>query len=399
MGSNLYSANSLENFWQLSIDIQEEEWENAITAAAPILDFIGPLSNSDSYLEIILGEGQFGKYHWQLKPSIRFYYLFKHVIPDRIILWMRQQHSISARANFPLNWPIEDRYVHFQWEVVRQLLLHKDQSHFSFTQFWPYEHRYAFVLTHDIESDIGQDEVRRIAEFEMDLGFRSSFYFTPEKYDIDQDLLAELIKQGFEVGIHGLRHDGRLFNSKKEFLSRIKEINKYLKKIDAVGFRSPFCLRNPDWMQSLEIEYDLSFFDTDPFEPIPGGTMSIWPFMTGHFMELPYTLVQDHSLVNILGEQTPRIWLEKVNFIENFHGMVLLNTHPDYLLHPINWSVYSDFLHTMKDRIGYWHALPKDVATWWRERLNIKRGFKSARAVNGKIGIAEENNELIIDLI
>ena len=45
-------------------------------------------------------------------------------------------------------------------------------------------------------------------------------------------------------------------------------------------------------MRHLEIEYDLSFFDTDPFEPIPGGTMSIWPFFIGHFVELPYTLAR-----------------------------------------------------------------------------------------------------------
>ena len=34
------------------------------------------------------------------------------------------------------------------------------------------------------------------------------------------------------------------------------------------------------------MQYDLSFFDTDPFEPIPVGTMSIWPFMLGNFVEI-----------------------------------------------------------------------------------------------------------------
>ena len=70
-------------------------------------------------------------------------------------------------------------------------------------------------------------------------------------------------------------------------------------------------------MQALEVEYDSSFFDTDPYEPMPGGTMSIWPFFLGHFVELPYTLVQDHTLSVILGERTPRLWLDKVDFIEH----------------------------------------------------------------------------------
>jgi hypothetical protein len=38
----------------------------------------------------------------------------------------------------------------------------------------------------------------------------------------------------------------------------------------------------------------LSFIDVGPFELITGGTMSIWPFSIGHFIELPNTLVQDH---------------------------------------------------------------------------------------------------------
>ena len=117
-------------------------------------------------------------------------------------------------------------------------------------------------------------------------------------------------------------------------MRRAKRINAHLKELDAVGFRSPLTMRNPEWMQALEIEYDLSFFDTDPYEPMPGGTMSIWPFILGHFVELPYTLMQDYTLTAVLGETTPRLWLQKVDFIERYHGMALVNTHPDYLLNP-----------------------------------------------------------------
>ena len=122
-------------------------------------------------------------------------------------------------------------------------------------------------------------------------------------------------------------------------------------------------------MQTLNIEYDLSFFDTDPFEPIPGGTMSIWPFFIGHFVELPYTLVQDHTLTSVLGENSPRIWLEKVDFIEKYHGMALINSHPDYLKSRSTWKVYNDFLNEMKKRTSFWHALPCEVARWWKARI------------------------------
>jgi hypothetical protein len=90
--------------------------------------------------------------------------------------------------------------------------------------------------------------------------------------------------------------------------------------------------------------------------------MSIWPFEIGRFIELPYTLVQDYTLTAVLGETTPRIWLEKVDFIESFSGLALLNSHPDYLREPASWNLYEQFLQAMQRRAGsYWHAPSKDV--------------------------------------
>jgi hypothetical protein len=123
-------------------------------------------------------------------------------------------------------------------------------------------------------------------------------------------------------------------------------------------------------MQALQVEYDLSFFDTDPYEPLPGGVMSIWPFFLGHFVELPSTLVQDHTLVTILGEHSPQPWLEKLDFIERYHGLALLNTHPDYLMDQATWDVYEGFLQAMREKSGYWHGVARDAARWWRTRVS-----------------------------
>jgi hypothetical protein len=172
-------------------------------------------------------------------------------------------------------------------------------------------------------------------------------------------------------------------------MRRARCINAHLKELDAVGFRSPFTIRNPEWMQVLEIEYDLSFFDTDPFEPIPGGTMSIWPFILGRFVELPYTLAQDYTLTTVLGETTPRLWLQKVDFIERYQGMVLVNTHPDYLSVPVNWKVYTDFLQAMRHREGYWRALPREAARWWSERATSVLDQFQLRAI-----LREEDRDL-----
>jgi len=122
--------------------------------------------------------------------------------------------------------------------------------------------------------------------------------------------------------------------------------------------------------------------------------MSIWPYFLGHFVELPYTLVQDHTLTSILGETTPRIWLEKVEFIREYHGMALLNSHPDYLKDPTAFRVYAEFLEVMKKAGGYWHALPRDAAHWWKFRAglcsdteNLMLSWGTASLDAGKIAI------------
>ena len=97
--------------------------------------------------------------------------------------------------------------------------------------------------------------------------------------------------------------------------------------------------------------------------------MSIWPFLIGHFVEVPYTLVQDYTLTSVLRDNSPRNWLDKVDFIEKYHGMALVNTHPDYLKSKPTWDVYHEFLKEMKKRNCYWHALPGEVARWWKARI------------------------------
>ena len=387
-----WSVNSPSRFWRLRAQLGESDWDSAVAVAVDVLppEFRG--LNITGIITQTLGEEQFGPDHWQLSTAKRLYYLLKPIIPRIATRFLRQLSAAPARASFPLDWPIEDRYARFMWEVMRQMLSLTGNRKASFVNLWPDSHYYALVLTHDIENAKGQAHVRAVADLEESLGFRSSFNFVCERYPLDQQLMQELRLRGFEIGVHGLKHDGKLFSSYSEFSRRADRINHYLKEFGAVGFRAPLTHRHPGWMQKLEIEYDLSFFDTDPFEPIPGGSMSIWPYYIGHFIELPYTLVQDYTLAEVLGETTPDLWLHKVDFIEKYHGMALLNSHPDYLRNPSSWAVYTDFLLEMKARDNYWHALPREVATWWRRRSN-------ASSLNDLPGAVSATAQLIGDEI
>ena len=258
---------------------------------------------------------------------------------------------------------------------------------------WPTDKKFAFVLTHDVESRAGLDKCRPLMQLEMELGFCSSFNFVPEgSYRVPAELREELTDGGFEVGIHDLKHDGHLFASHRGFKRRAERINGYARKWGASGFRSGFMLRNLDWLHDLDVQYDASTFDTDPFEPQPDGGHTIFPFWVprpngssanGHestsasssragYVELPYTLPQDSTLFLVLRESTPEIWMRKLDWIAQHGGMVLLDVHPDYMSfdgspqttteYPV--ALYREFLDYVKTRYAgeYWHALPKEVA-------------------------------------
>ncbi|MBN1963816.1 MAG: hypothetical protein JW910_04160 [Anaerolineae bacterium] len=366
--SNLWSANTPASFWCCEPDPADELWHEAVTAALPVLELPVAVEDAHAVAAATLGEGQFGSDHWQLSLVKRTYYLLKPFLPRAFTVLLRQLYSRSPSTQNGLGWPVEPRYAAFLWEVMRQLLLLSGESTWAFRHFWPEGRSFAFVLTHDIETAAGQAYMRKVADLEEQLGFRSTINFIPERYPLDYDLMGELCERGFEIGVHGLKHDGKLFSTPEEFRRRAECINRYLAEFGAVGFRAPLTLRNPYWMQALDLEYDLSFFDTDPYEPLPGGCMSIWPFAIGEFLELPYTLAQDCTLTAILGETTPRLWLEKLEFIEQHFGLALVNTHPDYLLDECTGAVYAEFLQTMCARDDYYHALPCDVARWWRRR-------------------------------
>ena len=251
---------------------------------------------------------------------------------------------------------------------------------------WPEGKRFALVLTHDVENTRGVGRCLRLAELEARLGFRSVFNFVPLDYPLPEALRRGLEERGFEIGVHGLRHDGSLYRSRPIFLQQAREINRYLAAWSAVGFRSPAMHHNLDWLRALDILYDCSTFDTDPFEPQSDGARTIFPFRVPErdsrpgYIELPYTLPQDHTLFVVLGEKSIRIWKEKLAWVADHGGMVLLDTHPDYMHfgpgarqydeYPV--GLYRELLEHVESRYGgtYWHALPREVAGHARAALS-----------------------------
>jgi peptidoglycan/xylan/chitin deacetylase (PgdA/CDA1 family) len=250
---------------------------------------------------------------------------------------------------------------------------------------WPEKKRFALILTHDVDTEKGQTKCLNLSQIEESLGFRSSFNFVPERYPVDPDLRKQLVAAGFEVGVHGLNHDGKLYKNGKVFQERAVKINGYLKEWNAVGFRSPAMHRNLEWIHDLNIEYDCSTFDTDPFEPDNTGMKTIFPFWIPNnssgkgYVELPYTLPQDFTLFILMKEKNIDIWKKKIDWIAKKGGMVLLNTHPDYMyfegsrpgIEEYTVDYYQKLLEYIKLKYEgqYWQALPREVARFLRQMV------------------------------
>jgi glycosyltransferase involved in cell wall biosynthesis len=252
---------------------------------------------------------------------------------------------------------------------------------------WPDGKRFAFVLTHDVEGTRGLNRVESLIKLELEQGFRSSLNFVPEgEYRLSAELRQTLDRAGFEVGIHGLEHDGMLYKSKATFAGKAARIREYLREWKSTGFRSPLMQHKLEWLHLLGVEYDESTFDTDPFEPQPDGAGTIFPFWVpgpngSGYVELPYSLPQDFTLFAVLREQNIDIWKRKLDWVAAHGGMALLNTHPDYMCFDGNEkgrdefpvSFYTEFLHYVRENYEgvYWPALPHEVSRFYRKEVEL----------------------------
>jgi glycosyltransferase involved in cell wall biosynthesis len=292
------------------------------------------------------------------------YYFLKPFIPWQVRLLLRRNRAESRRKMYKDTWPIDAKagVTPPGWPG------------------WPEGKKFALVMTHDVEGAKGLARVRNLMALESRRGFRSSFNFVPEgEYTVPDDLRAEMFREGFEVGVHGLQHDGKLYASKNEFAKKAHRIREYMRLWNASGFRSPLMQHKLPWLHQLGAEYDASTFDTDPFEPEPDGVGTIFPFWVpgpnnSGFVELPYTLTQDFTLFVVLKEPNIDIWKQKLDWIAERGGMALLNSHPDYMCFEgeqkkdeFPAAMYEEFLDYARTKYSgeYWAATPREVSRFY----------------------------------
>jgi hypothetical protein len=303
------------------------------------------------------------------------YYLARPLLPKTARITLQRAYLKDWREiPFP-RWPV-DSTVEQIFEMQLALSL-KAQSadRMPFIWFWPDGAHSCAIVTHDVETSRGRDYCDRLMDVDDAFGIKSAFQIVPEgRYTVPRDLLHRIRSRGFEIGVHDLNHDGRLFSNDQLFKRRAERINRYAWDYGAIGFRAAVLYRNMEWLRQLDFAYDMSAPNVGHLEAQRGGCCTVMPFFVGDTLELPTTTTQDYSLFHILKQYSIDVWKQQLAAIAEKHGLANFIVHPDYLLERRALETYKQLLGhlaKLKSLGKTWLALPREVNQWWRERSRM----------------------------
>ena len=306
---------------------------------------------------------------------VRTYYVVRPLLPRPV--QMRLRRTLARRQtppDFPA-WPTEHS-LHDMYSWLFATATAIAGAPIPWLDLWPDGKSWCFVLTHDVETQVGYHDMPLLRDVERTHGYRSSWNFVPERvperYDVADETVRALENEGCEVGLHGLKHDGKDLGSRRLLARRLPAMREYATRWNAVGFRSPATQRDWELMPRLGFDYDTSYTDTDPYEPQPGGCCTYLPFFNKQLVELPITLPQDHTLFSILQHQDGELWIRKARELRDRGGMVLVLAHPDYAHDEPTAEAWRQLLVEFADDTTVWQALPREVASWWRRRASSR---------------------------
>lgn len=273
-------------------------------------------------------------------------------------------------------WPVDYTVDRLQQRLLALMMQAAGLDSLPFVWFWPDGFTSCTMVTHDVEHTAGKAFCPRLMDIDESFGFRSSFQVVPEeRYSVEPAFLQSIRDRGFEVNVHDLKHDGRLYAERTEFLKRARRINEYAREFGAEGFRSGILYRNADWYDAFDFSYDMSIPNVGHLDPQRGGCCTVMPYFIGNMVELPLTCTQDHTLFNILKDYSLDLWKRQVDLIQKNFGLVTILSHPDYVMERRAQSVYTDLLSHLRqlatDR-PIWTPLPREVAAWWRQRSRMR---------------------------
>jgi hypothetical protein len=375
-------------------------------AESPLDDVLGDVRFDDSKLRLpfdpteIIDNLRLERYAPRMGRRFRsvlrrLYYLLRPFTTRSVRRHAQRFHARNWRKRpFP-RWPVDTTVEDICERLLFLSMEAKGLESVPFIWFWPDGAHGCLMMTHDVETQAGQDRCTELMDVDDSFGIKASFQIVPEdRYAVSPSLLELMRNRGFEVVIQDLNHDGRLFDNKEEFLRRVEIINRYGHEYVARGFRAAVLYRKPEWYDALEFAYDMSFPNVAHLDPQRGGCSTVMPYFIGDILELPVTTIQDYTLFYLLNERSIDLWKNQVELIMEKSGLTSFIVHPDYIIERDTSSIYKDllsYLGELRERTPIWCALPADVNSWWRVRSKMSlvedgngwriEGNESGRAV------------------
>jgi hypothetical protein len=322
----------------------------------------------------------------------KVYYLLRPLMPVAARKHL-QRFSLRGwdRIQFP-QWPVDRTVDHLYEMLLANAMRAQGISDLPFVWFWPNGHCACASITHDVETTAGRDFCSSLMDINDSFGIKSSFQVVPEeRYEVAEEFLSSIRDRGFEINVHDLNHDGNLFIEYDQFLDRAKKINVYAKKFKARGFRSAVLYRNLDWMDALDVDYDMSVPNVAHLDPQRGGCCTVMPYFAGDRLEIPVTATQDYSLFHILSDYSTRLWELQISIIKEAHGLASFIVHPDYVIERRARSTYEQLLahlDSLRKDQNVWIALPSEINDWWRSRAKMR-----VTQINGTWQVEGEGSE------
>lgn len=275
------------------------------------------------------------------------------------------------RRSFP-KWPVDCSVDLLLERLLLFSLRASGAERIPFIWFWPEGKSSCAIMTHDVETKVGRDFCSTLMDIDDSFGVKASFQVVPEeRYDVSLEFLTSIRDRGFEVVVHDLNHDGRLYKNHKQFLERAAKINSYGREYGATGFRAGVLYRKQLWYDALEFSYDMSVPNVAHLDPQRGGCCTVMPYFLGNILEIPVTTIQDYSLFNILHDYSINLWKQQTDLIMARHGLMSFIVHPDYVMDERAREIYQSLLEhlaMLRDQQSLWITTPGEIDCWWRQR-------------------------------
>ncbi len=303
------------------------------------------------------------------------YYLIRPCLPVGVRKHLQRSRLRGwEQLSFP-SWPVDHSVESLLEQLLLLALKAAGVERMPFIWFWPEGHSSCAIMTHDVEEAKGRDFCDILMDIDDSFGLKSSFQVVPEKrYTVTPEFLESIRQRQFEVAVHDLNHDGRLYKNYEQFLQRAEKINAYGTQYKADGFRAGVLYRNQQWYDALKFSYDMSVPNSARLDPQRGGCCTVMPYFVGNLLEIPVTMMQDYTLFNILNRYSIDVWREQTKIVMAKHGLMSFIIHPDFIIGLRERKVYEsllEYLAGLRQDHGVWITTPGEVNRWWRQRARM----------------------------